>query len=278
MSNPFRFLDLPPELRLMMYENISMSIHYYVFGGPGIWAANPPCTISLIRRTLQVSILTSSKSIYAEAQTIFDTKFRELERTPIRVLMNYVDLCVADHIRSYTKFWLGLLLVPCQKFLDYMATVSDATHCIEIVLSPGTVPITRRTVILELRDLCRHIFSGDLAVRSVAVLHNGTLPVVEQDPTKATLATWKAARTGNAVTHPPTRREEELMEVTELSSAEWAALHDEISVLIKRCGPTQPWQHVPSQGYGMTMDWFVYLMESAYQTGVEWSVRQSSCI
>jgi hypothetical protein len=225
--------------------------------------------------------------IHAEAKTILDTKFRELERMPIRVLMSYVDLRAADYIRAYTKFCPGPLLVPCEKFLDDIATVSDAPHCIEIILSPGKVPMTGLRLSLELLVLCRHIFSGDLSLHSVAVLHSGTLPVVEQDPTTATLATWKAARSGNAVTYPLTRPEEEVMEVTELSSAEWAALRDEISVLVRRFGPTQPWQHVPSQGHAtppasdaprMTMDWFVCLMKTVYQAGVYWSLRQSSCI
>jgi hypothetical protein len=225
MSGPFHFLDLPPELRLMVYENISIDTRYYVFGGPKIWPDHPPWSVTLIRRTLPLDILVTSRLVHAEALEIFDARIRELERTPIRLIMGYYDLRRMMELTAVLGRWPTPFLVPCQKLLAHMRTLSGAQYRIEIVLlSTDTEAIMARWLLDALYDLCWVVFK---TCGSVVILHSGILPSFD---TRATLDVWRERRKYYADLCRLRRLDEEVMDVKELDPAEWAVVNDEISM------------------------------------------------
>jgi hypothetical protein len=125
MSNAFRFLDLPPELRLMVYEHLPIVTYRDTFtSGDGTTGA-PISSILRIRKTLSTAILATSSFLSNEAKTTYTKKLRKLEQEPIRLVMNY------DSFISATRQQDQETLKPCQPFLSH-------THQIEVVLTVPT--------------------------------------------------------------------------------------------------------------------------------------------
>jgi hypothetical protein len=97
---PFRFLDLPPELRLMVYEYISIEKHRHVLtrAESGLsndkWPSTFPSqsTITLIRPSLPVALLRTCHVIKNEATPILEEKWTSLAKQPLQFLVDYASL------------------------------------------------------------------------------------------------------------------------------------------------------------------------------------------
>ncbi|KAF2028982.1 hypothetical protein EK21DRAFT_33735, partial [Setomelanomma holmii] len=95
----FRFLDLPPELRCMIYEHIEIATCRHTIReedarflhSDGRWVASDVAdtTITLVRKSLETSILATCRIINREATTILDRKLRRLEMQPVRFYAGY---------------------------------------------------------------------------------------------------------------------------------------------------------------------------------------------
>jgi hypothetical protein len=99
-TKPFRFLDLPPEIRLMVYDQIDATTHLHVYdghqvyghcfhvrpsdGGTKIEPNDKTLTIVSIHSTLSTSILRISRLIHMEAYPIFAKKLQALANEPLR--------------------------------------------------------------------------------------------------------------------------------------------------------------------------------------------------
>ncbi|KAF2657408.1 hypothetical protein K491DRAFT_654776, partial [Lophiostoma macrostomum CBS 122681] len=98
---PFRFLDLPPELRLMVYERIAIKTSYHVVKN-GIFtqdvpralaahheAGNPrPAPMStLVVRSIDVCILATCREIQTEAFPILQPLLQEVAGDPVRLIV-----------------------------------------------------------------------------------------------------------------------------------------------------------------------------------------------
>jgi hypothetical protein len=82
----FRFMDLPTELRLVVYQRIPRQIHYTNgnFVGPDV---GPRHLLILITRTCSVALLRVSKAVTLEAQAIMRRVVKEwMLSHPPRVL------------------------------------------------------------------------------------------------------------------------------------------------------------------------------------------------
>ena len=81
MSEPsFRFLDLPPELRCMVYEQLEMTTKHYTMD----YMPDQSFTITLVCKKLPVQILATSKLINTEAMQIFRPRVLQLKVQPMR--------------------------------------------------------------------------------------------------------------------------------------------------------------------------------------------------
>ncbi|KAF2028448.1 hypothetical protein EK21DRAFT_20903, partial [Setomelanomma holmii] len=81
-TQPFCFLDLPAELRCIVYEHIDISIHRQVVSSESV--SGKASQIVLIRRCLPVSLLAACKLINHESMAVFTTKLREMQNDPLR--------------------------------------------------------------------------------------------------------------------------------------------------------------------------------------------------
>jgi hypothetical protein len=96
---PFRLLDLPKELRLMIYERLPQEIKYY-----RILLRKPSCNphyyqnkdhnsqmpMMFIKKTIATSILATCKTVYEEANAIVQTHIQ-------RFITLYPGTCPAGH-------------------------------------------------------------------------------------------------------------------------------------------------------------------------------------
>ncbi|KAF2705113.1 hypothetical protein K504DRAFT_107493 [Pleomassaria siparia CBS 279.74] len=74
-SPPFRFLDLPKEIRLMVYEHLPLLLkHHKVLLPFNSSADEPMCEITLIVRCLPMGILRTCRTIFKEANTIMQKR------------------------------------------------------------------------------------------------------------------------------------------------------------------------------------------------------------
>jgi hypothetical protein len=104
----FRFLDLPKELRLMVYERITPATHRSVVKHQSVTKLDPATanrndgakgsepSMMVICKTLDVALLATCSQIYHEARPFLAPKLQELMVEPVRLLMDY-KLFIAGH-------------------------------------------------------------------------------------------------------------------------------------------------------------------------------------
>jgi hypothetical protein len=95
---PFRFLDLPKELRLMVYERLPVktTYHTYDFNEPHYVVSNESTlnSFQLVWKTLSgLSILATCRQITTEATPIIEHKLRTIESEPIRMIATPDTFC-----------------------------------------------------------------------------------------------------------------------------------------------------------------------------------------
>jgi hypothetical protein len=99
MASHFRLLDLPAELRLLVYKNISTTTHRishtYIDRNPEEEHEAADFTIILTYETLSTTILATCRQIQIEAKAVFDARLQVLEQDPPRVSLrqgNYTHI------------------------------------------------------------------------------------------------------------------------------------------------------------------------------------------
>lgn len=85
-AHPFRFLDLPTELRLIVYEAIDVETHHDT-AVVRPYRAEEAFEIGRSYLTLATSLLATCRQIKSEAQPIFDKKLEQIKDQPVRFHM-----------------------------------------------------------------------------------------------------------------------------------------------------------------------------------------------
>jgi hypothetical protein len=83
---PFRLLDLPAELRVMVYERVTPTTHQHVLAGPG--PNGDPSYSVLVRQGLPTALLQTCRQIEHEAKSSFDKKYDEILKEPVRFVVD----------------------------------------------------------------------------------------------------------------------------------------------------------------------------------------------
>jgi hypothetical protein len=90
-DEPFRFLDLPSELRLMVYEEIKADTRHYRLKDPVFEARShgmPASYITLVTQNLPVVLLATCHLINEEAKPIFAPKLAALRNEPAQYIVD----------------------------------------------------------------------------------------------------------------------------------------------------------------------------------------------
>lgn len=138
-SEPFRFLDLPIELRYMVYElipskstcilhcrtralsdvNSAVTTHRKVYRFARCDGSESDMT--LVTKSLSPALLATSRAINVEAQTIFQPRLARLRASPTRVLINGDIRLVCSVLVEMSRTLFGTKstnLLRCQCFQD----------------------------------------------------------------------------------------------------------------------------------------------------------------
>jgi hypothetical protein len=90
-THPFRFLNLPPKLRNLIYEYINVATYRLTLRASS--SEGIPYTVTLIRRGLPIQLLATCQQIKYEATAILIPKTAGLRNQPLRL---FVDLAPTD--------------------------------------------------------------------------------------------------------------------------------------------------------------------------------------
>jgi hypothetical protein len=93
----FHFLDLPPELRCIVYEQLDIGACRHILKNTEPWWCyfwkptdyKSDIEITMVRSYLPVAILTTCRLVNQEAAPLLVRKLRELQKVPIRSFIGY---------------------------------------------------------------------------------------------------------------------------------------------------------------------------------------------
>ena len=86
-NQPFRFLDLPPELRNMVYANLQVVTRHYTIEPYGMSIIHPRPTATLVYKSLPVSIFAVCWQVGSEAYSLLKPKLEYLANEPMRLIV-----------------------------------------------------------------------------------------------------------------------------------------------------------------------------------------------
>jgi hypothetical protein len=151
MSTPhFRFMHLPPELRLVVYENITLDTRTLIKTHSRHplynWHSIGGYSVTLTRRSLPLAILATCKSINLEVRSIMRTKLRHLAQQPIHIKLDHELLAwIAKWTSSGPPTFSSLqsLCEPCLPLLEHIRDVAQPVkghRHVEIALERPKLP------------------------------------------------------------------------------------------------------------------------------------------
>lgn len=141
-NKPFRFLDLPLELRLRVYEFLPVTTRHVQIYWKSVYRGTVWCRI--VVRTMPLSILATSRRLNAEASTIINPQLEKLTSRPPQFIFDWVR-----PIRFRYELAMGILARALRqdKSMSHinLADWESQKYAMErLALSPGFVAIKKK--------------------------------------------------------------------------------------------------------------------------------------
>jgi hypothetical protein len=92
-ESPFRFMDLPLEIRLMVYERIPIHIKPHQFTNTTVSrnGATNSYSFAVIAKSVELPILTACRQVHTEASLILQRKMADILSTPPRLVIDILQ-------------------------------------------------------------------------------------------------------------------------------------------------------------------------------------------
>jgi hypothetical protein len=162
---PSRLLDLPKRLRLIVYEEITLTLHHRTFTLPASSFPNTdelqPPWATVTRKALPVASLSICKLIREEVNSIMAVKTQQLELEPLNILTDRdtFDAGVAEHsVKDSDWSFIKPIVEHCLQYLIYTMNIPrDKTGLLDNV-EVMTSPNDRVTYSCEILDTWQTIY------------------------------------------------------------------------------------------------------------------------
>lgn len=191
-KEPFRFLDLPAELRCKVYESIDFSStwhtleRYYTRMDNYAWPVPPKgavydSRIVFIRPYVHIDILSTCKLVHQEARQILQTRAEQCRKAPLRYLGDFSGASALTAPRGVLRSCIGLSKFPvghlqkttryflflCRPYIQGLRRVSDGLSTVEVTIThkPG---VTYAREVFEWRYGWRMVISNS----SIVLIHH----------------------------------------------------------------------------------------------------------
>ncbi|KAF2819132.1 hypothetical protein CC86DRAFT_375306 [Ophiobolus disseminans] len=121
-DKPFRLLDLPVDLRLMVYESIPIITRHHDFQTPSLEPEGPQGMVTLVTKSFETAILATCRTINNEAGRIIAPKLEKLRVEPMRLMIepDAVEFCCD---------YYGLFLSISSATEDLLSPPSPSEEC-----------------------------------------------------------------------------------------------------------------------------------------------------
>jgi len=206
-KNPFRFLDLPAELRCKVYESIDFSSTWHTLErcctrmDNYTWPVPPRAAvydshIVFIRPYVHIDILLTCKLVHQEAREILQTRAKQCQKAPLRYLGDFSGASALTAQHGVLRGCIGLSRFPvgqlqktthdflrlCRSYIKGLRRVSDGLCTIEITIThkPGAT-YAREVFVMAMRmqnGYLHKLHHVDSPLRLVFV-HRSPLPRVQ---------------------------------------------------------------------------------------------------
>jgi hypothetical protein len=224
---PFKFLDLPAELRLMIYERLDSATHHYKVDHPdelSVEKSREDIQGTVIIKSFPVAILATCKVIHQEGTPILAGKLQQLAQTPVRIIMSSATFTQGfnDLTKKVRLTVLESYTTICKSFLARAAIPRISGNvAIKVALSTSITLPSGKYLVVALLMLWSKIQKSNIPVN---VFCQGPLPLYThgQDVVAmwASVAAYKLAQwnASGEVQHP------NLMDVKHMSEEDWKKL------------------------------------------------------
>ena len=106
---PFRFLDLPAELRVMVYQQLDMDTYHRRLEDPvmkQLHPDKPSSFITLVVNALPVSVLLVSRFVHVEALPVLNSMLEQLRLEPIHFIVDSSSWKVFGQVSLFISWYM----------------------------------------------------------------------------------------------------------------------------------------------------------------------------